>query len=350
MIELKIGLDGIPSEKSIVLGNKWENNDEKIHFELPQEFDQYHKYVVAVMKQSTGNKTVVLPVTNNILVVSTDLTYHDGKWNMYLMCREGELDLGYDEVDIGAHNDEHVFISDGFIGIVNKNLIDKEVVDNIPMDTNLQLVYEDLLVLKKQLENIVSGGGSIGGGSGDYDGINGKPKINGVEVNGDKSLYDFGYVPIHKLDVKSFPALYVAIKNISIKLDAEDVSTILFALYSNGLSEEFNDRMVKLDEMKVYTAHYNPITKVAAIKGSDETKYFELVINKNGIVDYTVQTIGNADPEVLDSKLDINQGVEYAGMVMTIGEDGKLVPANINDIGTINEDDLNKMLGEVFGS
>lgn len=350
MIEVKIGLDGIPSVGSIVLGNRWENNDEKIYFDLPQEFDQYHKYIVAVMKQKTGNKTVVLPLRDNILVVSSELTYCDGKWNMYLMAREGELDLGYDEIDIGAYNDEHVFISNGFIGIVNKNLIDKEAVDNIPMDTNLQLVYEDLLVLKKQLQDIISNGGSIGGGntsggSGDYDGIDGKPKINGVELNGDKSLYDFGYVPIHKLEVKSFPALYMAIKNIGSKLDSEDISTVLFAIYCHELAEEFGQYAVKLEPMRVYTARYNPINDSVSINGFDAQKEFKLDIDKNGVVDYTEHSIGGN----IDGKLDVYQGTEYAGMVMMVDDSGNLSLVQLNDTPVVQEENVDEMLKEVFG-
>ena len=151
MIELSIGLDGVVSEKKIIIGNKYENNDEVINFTLPSEFDNYHKYIIAVIKQDDTKITKVLPVTNNQFSVSTSITYIAGAWSMYLMCRENEVDTEAEQVDISAKNGEHVFISDGFIGVVSNSLIDKELIDNIPLDTNLQIIYDSLVRLQEEL-------------------------------------------------------------------------------------------------------------------------------------------------------------------------------------------------------
>lgn len=157
MINITIGADGVPSQRKIVLGNRYENNDEQVVFTLPQDFDTYNKYVIAVIKINSENITRVLPVHNNTLVVSSSLTYYSGNWSLYLMARQTEIDLDSEYIDIGAKDGEHVFISDGFIGIVNKSNIDKTEVDNIPIDTNLQIVYDDLLSLKTELEKIIAG-------------------------------------------------------------------------------------------------------------------------------------------------------------------------------------------------
>ena len=151
MIDLKIGLDGVPSLRKLNIGNKYENNDEIINFILPSEFDNYNKYIIAVIKQDGEKITRVLPVVNNQFVVSTSITYIAGAWSMYLMCRENEIDIEAETIDISAKNGEHVFISDGFIGIVANSSIEKELVENAPIDTNLQLVYDDLLSLKNEL-------------------------------------------------------------------------------------------------------------------------------------------------------------------------------------------------------
>lgn len=157
MINIIIGADGVPSQRKITLGNRYENNDEQVVFTLPQDFDTYNKYVIAVIKINSENITRVLPVNNNTLVVSSSLTYYSGNWSLYLMARQTEIDLDADYIDIGAKDGEHVFISDGFIGIVNKSNIEKTDVDNIPIDTNLQIVYDDLLSLKTELEKIIAG-------------------------------------------------------------------------------------------------------------------------------------------------------------------------------------------------
>lgn len=151
MMDLNIGLDGVPSSRKLRIGNKYENNDEVINFILPIEFENYNKYVIAVIKYNDKKITKVLPVTDDKFYVSTDITYVSGNWSMYLMCRESEIDLKSEEIDISAKNGEHVFISDGFIGIVSDSAIDKEFVDNMPLDTNLHIIYDDLLKLKQEL-------------------------------------------------------------------------------------------------------------------------------------------------------------------------------------------------------
>ena len=151
MIDLNIGLDGVPSLRKLNIGNKYENNDEIINFILPSEFDNYNKYIIAVIKQDGEKITKVLPIVDNIFYISSNITYIAGNWAMYLMCRENEVDIEAETIDISAKNGEHVFISDGFIGIVANSSIEKELVENTPIDTNLQLVYDDLLSLKNEL-------------------------------------------------------------------------------------------------------------------------------------------------------------------------------------------------------
>lgn len=151
MIDLNIGLDGVPSLRKLNIGNKYENNDEIINFILPSEFDNYNKYIIAVIKQNGEKITKVLPIVDNIFYISSDITYIAGNWAMYLMCRENEIDIEAETIDISAKNGEHVFISDGFIGIVADSSIEKELVENAPIDTNLQLVYDDLLALKNEI-------------------------------------------------------------------------------------------------------------------------------------------------------------------------------------------------------
>lgn len=157
MIELAISLGGVPSEKRIILGNQWENNDEYIQLNLPKEFDSYNKYMIAVYKKTTSNGietiTRVLPINNNQFIISSQLTCLSGNWTMYVMCRENKIDLEQETISLLANNNEHVFISSGFIGVVNGNLIEKDNVDNMPLDSNLKIIYEELLSLKNDFSD-----------------------------------------------------------------------------------------------------------------------------------------------------------------------------------------------------
>ena len=132
IVDIKIGIDGIPSEKNILLGNKYENNDTIINFELPSDFDNYNKYVIAV----NGSESRIIPVLNNRMTVSSALTELAGNWAMYLMCRETSIDLSAYVPDISAKDNEHVFISDGFIGTVVNVQIDKRTVEGVIGETS----------------------------------------------------------------------------------------------------------------------------------------------------------------------------------------------------------------------
>lgn len=182
MINVHIGLDGVPSERKINLGNKYENKDEVIHFELPTDFDTYNKYVIGVIRVNGENITKVVPVTDNLMIVSTALTYYEGNWSLYLMCRENTLDLETDPVDISAKNNEHVFISDGFIGVVNKSNIEADMINNMPLDANLQPIYDELIKLKEELQGLVVGTTS-------WENILNKPQAFPPEVHDHNELY-----------------------------------------------------------------------------------------------------------------------------------------------------------------
>lgn len=158
MINVTINQSGVPDKKAVVLGNKYENKDEEIQFELPSQYDNYNKYLIAVQNLPFNEKiTRVLPMTDNKIIVSSALSSHSGKWYMYVMCREKEIDTDTEKIDISAKQNEHVFISNGIIGIVQDSLICEQEINNIQLDENLQVVYDDLLTLKSQLEGVIAG-------------------------------------------------------------------------------------------------------------------------------------------------------------------------------------------------
>ncbi len=155
MLCVNIALDGSVDVEKIELGNQYENNDETIQFALPDKFKNYHKYIIAVYKDK--KTTRLLPLNNDILIVTSTITALSGSWYMYVMCRENSIDLLSENIDISPKGTEHVFLSDEFIGVVNTSKIKSEVFENTSMDANLKNVYDDLLELKEKLQNIKDG-------------------------------------------------------------------------------------------------------------------------------------------------------------------------------------------------
>lgn len=187
MVSVVIGRDGACTPRTIVLGNKYENEDEYIQFDLPEEFNNHYNYLIGVIEtEDAGTVYKIFPIFSNQIIVSVDLTSYEGKWSLYVMCREHELDLSGTDVDITAKTDEHVFISDGFYGLVRDNLLKKSELENITLDSNLQIVYDDLLVLKAELEAIIEGGISA---TFTWDNLAGKPDTFPPSAHNHNELY-----------------------------------------------------------------------------------------------------------------------------------------------------------------
>ena len=155
MIDIVVYENGSTSLKSIVLGNQYENRDETINFTFPETFNDYYKYMIAVNKTVRPNKVVILPILENKLIISSSLTYDAGNWYMYTMIRQNEVDLSQPNPDMAAQEGEHVFISDGFVGIINRVNFTKEEIESSPLDQNLQIIYDELFKLKLQIEELI---------------------------------------------------------------------------------------------------------------------------------------------------------------------------------------------------
>ena len=128
MIDLKIGLDGVPSLRKLNIGNKYENNDETINFILPNEFENYNKYIIAVIKQNGEKITKVLPIINNIFYISSNITYIAGNWAMYLMCRENKIDIEAETQAIHRYQNQILIIKDKYIQNLLRRIIEDEQV------------------------------------------------------------------------------------------------------------------------------------------------------------------------------------------------------------------------------
>ena len=151
MIETKIKIDlrGVCSPSKFFLGNQYENIDHILKFEFDEELDVMNKYIILNHQE----RTVIYPLINNQIKITNSVTSYSGFWNIHVMCRDFEVDLDAEPIELDAKEREHVYISNSFLGIVNKANFKKEDVENYEMDENLQIIYDDLLALKKELES-----------------------------------------------------------------------------------------------------------------------------------------------------------------------------------------------------
>lgn len=155
MIKIIIDAWGTPSPDNIVVGNQWENLDEEIQFTFPENFTKLYKYVVArtYKKDTKECITRVLPLTKNKLLIGSSITSIPGTWYLYTLCKSSEVNLDTKTIDLRAQEGEHISISDAITATVNANNINAEAIENIEIDPNIKIVYDELFDFKAELEN-----------------------------------------------------------------------------------------------------------------------------------------------------------------------------------------------------
>lgn len=152
MINIIIQEDRKPSINNIVLGNRYENNSEQITFQVPEKYNDFNKYILGTMRWKNNPISVIIPLSNDTLIVTTLLTQYYGDWKLCLMCRETLIDMDSPTIDITPTEYEIVFVSNIIIGSVNKGTVETNVFENYKIDENFKILYDDILEKIKDFE------------------------------------------------------------------------------------------------------------------------------------------------------------------------------------------------------
>lgn len=156
MINIIIDKNGKPSKESVFLGNQHENLDETLQFFFPKEYEDYYRYIAYCYKdRRTGKKiTGISPLVEDAFKVTSAITKCAGMWQLYVICKTTQIDETATIIDLTANNStgEHIFISDAINGRISGNEIDIEAFENIAVDENIKILYDDILSLKLRVE------------------------------------------------------------------------------------------------------------------------------------------------------------------------------------------------------
>ena len=156
MINIIIDKNGKPSKESVFLGNQHENLDETLQFFFPKEYEDHYRYIAYCYKdRRTGKKiTGISPLVEDAFKVTSAITKCAGMWQLYVICKTTQIDETATIIDLTANNStgEHIFISDAINGRISGNDIDIEAFENIAVDENIKILYDDILSLKLRVE------------------------------------------------------------------------------------------------------------------------------------------------------------------------------------------------------
>ena len=155
--KITITLNGrVAPQQSFQLGYKYENVGDTLTFIIPSKYYPYHHYL-AFQRQLTDEEIadeVVAPINllpvnlidgQLVFTISNAITYYAGTYKLVFLSTESVVENGNIEE---AHQ---VFVSNEFEGYVIDSFLKDPINDEV-IDPNLQTIYDDLLDLRKELE------------------------------------------------------------------------------------------------------------------------------------------------------------------------------------------------------
>ena len=174
------------------------------------------------------------------------------------------------------------------------------VLITVPDGEDIAEEYPDVInQIFDRLDALESGGGGGTGGTTNYENLSNKPQLNGVTLEGNKTLDQVGVLAKNQGSSNSGKYLSVGSDGNVVPTDAPSGGTVdpeQIKQAVNGYLEE------------------NPVSGMTAEQ--------EQQLNQN------TQDVADLK-SALPDKLDTNQGAENKGKSMVVGEDGGLVPENV---------------------
>lgn len=136
----------IAPNKTIALGRKYDNNLDSLMFDIPVIYQGFHYYLAFYMKKKP---TILLPVNYNSdlkleFFITSTVTQYAGQYEIIFLATKDAV------VDGNIDNAQKVFTSTTIYGVVEDSPLEDPVVD-LPLDANLQIIYEELYRLRDEV-------------------------------------------------------------------------------------------------------------------------------------------------------------------------------------------------------
>lgn len=154
MIEIVLNENGSVSNREILIGFTGENLDKTLHFTYPEQYQSYHKYVL--VNNSVDGTFGVLPINDDMFVISTFLTSKKYGWELQVMFTEDELDLSAETVDISPKEGKHQKLFKKIWCGIDRGLYSGEAINAFEEDENVKIFYDKIVAM-------INNGGTSGG-------------------------------------------------------------------------------------------------------------------------------------------------------------------------------------------
>lgn len=138
---ISVNIDRSVSPKEIKIANQFEIKTNRIDFRLTF---PYEGNVYLILTNQDGS--FYLPLQNNHFIFDSSETWIQGGWNAHIFISDTEI------VDGVVDKTKALFISDDFGLWVEPSDINIDDLQSQPLPKQLKLIYDELLVLKDELE------------------------------------------------------------------------------------------------------------------------------------------------------------------------------------------------------
>lgn len=153
----------VSPNSTINLGNKYENVGDSIVFNIPQNYLQYHHYLLFKMAKKTP---ILLPVnyiqdedgfvSGLTFFITTTVTRNAGKYEIIFLSSESKIQ-SYNDLD----KSRLTFVSNTMIGQVDDNFLEDPIISE-GQDANLEIMYNQILDVKQEFEDKLAADGFVG--------------------------------------------------------------------------------------------------------------------------------------------------------------------------------------------
>lgn len=153
----------ISPNSTINLGNKYESVGDSIVFDIPQNYLQYHHYLLFKMAKKNP---ILLPVNyikddegivNGLtFFITTTITRNAGKYEIIFLSSESKIQ-SYDDLD----KSRLTFVSNTMTGQVDDNFLTDPIISD-GQDANLEIMYNQILDVKQEFEDKLAEDGFVG--------------------------------------------------------------------------------------------------------------------------------------------------------------------------------------------
>ena len=153
IIDIEVKQNRVVSPNRVFLGNQYEEGITYLNIILDEVFKDNYAYLF--LKNNKYNQFLIYPLLDTINITQK-ISKFDGTWYIYVLISNKEIkNIENMDNEEELFNNNFLFVSNVICGDIKNVYFDLSEQESV-IDPNLKLLYDDLLKLKEELENLSS--------------------------------------------------------------------------------------------------------------------------------------------------------------------------------------------------